>query len=352
MNSIILCSARCNCAQFPSLFLSFHCTMRVVEKRPGSVLTSPLSSGPSFSSTFVGMCQCSSFVLRSPSVLPPFRQYLDRFDHKLGCCSKGQGWEDAAASRLTRSKLGSKSKTNAGRKKDIANGSRDGEGRQSSDIDDERFMREALHEAQKGARAGEVPVGAVLVYQGSVIARSHNRVEAQGDPTAHAEMLCIRSAAAKLGGWRLLDATLYVTLEPCPMCAGAILQARIGQLVWGARNSLLGADGSWISLFPASSQCEGECDRELGGDTTEEVTRHPIHPFHPDIEVRRNVLADESSFIMRSFFQRRRLRAKEVDSIKAGQNISRMSLWSRFARWSENPFIAKQLKSLGWFIKW
>jgi tRNA(adenine34) deaminase len=72
------------------------------------------------------------------------------------------------------------------------------------------------------------------------------RVEAQADPTAHAEMLCIRSAAAKLGGWRLLDATLYVTLEPCPMCAGAILQARIGQLVWGARNSLLGADGSWI----------------------------------------------------------------------------------------------------------
>jgi hypothetical protein len=171
----MLCSARCNCAQFPSLFPSIHCTMRVVEKRPGSVFTPPSSLGPIFSSTFVGMCQCSSFVLRSPSVLPPFRQYLDRFDHKLGCCSKGQGREDATASRLTRSKLGSKSKTNAERKKDIANGSRDGEGRQSSEIDDERFMREALHEAQKGARAGEVPVGAVLVYQGSVIARSHNR---------------------------------------------------------------------------------------------------------------------------------------------------------------------------------
>ncbi len=175
MNSIMLCSARCNCAQSPSLFPSFHFTMRFVDKRPGSVFTPPSSSGTIFSSTFVGMCQCSSFVLRSPSVISPFRQYLDKFDHKLGCCSKGQAGEDAAASRLTRSKLGSKSKTNAGRKKDIANGSRNGEGRQSSEVDDERFMREALHEAQKGARAGEVPVGAVLVYQGSVIARSHNR---------------------------------------------------------------------------------------------------------------------------------------------------------------------------------
>ncbi|KAG0567441.1 hypothetical protein KC19_7G135300 [Ceratodon purpureus] len=115
-----------------------------------------------------------------------------------------------------------------------------------SDEEDLGFMKEALAEARKGAKKGEVPVGAVLVHNKKIIARFHNQVEAIGDPTAHAEMLCIRSAAAQLGGWRLTDVSMYVTLEPCPMCAGAILQGRVSELVWGARNSLLGADGSWI----------------------------------------------------------------------------------------------------------
>ncbi|KAJ7527898.1 hypothetical protein O6H91_16G075200 [Diphasiastrum complanatum] len=116
---------------------------------------------------------------------------------------------------------------------------------------DEMFMREALLEAHLAAMKGEVPVGAVMVHSGRIIARAHNQVEAKGDPTAHAEMRCIQNASQLLGRWRLLESTLYVTLEPCPMCAGAILQARVGELVWGARNTLLGADGSWVRGEPS-----------------------------------------------------------------------------------------------------
>ncbi|GMI99963.1 ARABIDOPSIS THALIANA TRNA ADENOSINE DEAMINASE A, tRNA arginine adenosine deaminase [Hibiscus trionum] len=115
---------------------------------------------------------------------------------------------------------------------------------------DEMFMREALLEAEKAADSWEVPVGAVLVQHGKIIARGCNLVEELRDSTAHAEMICIREASSILNSWRLADTTLYVTLEPCPMCAGAILQARIDTVVWGAPNKLLGADGSWIRLFP------------------------------------------------------------------------------------------------------
>ncbi|GJR25420.1 tRNA(adenine(34)) deaminase, chloroplastic [Tanacetum coccineum] len=111
---------------------------------------------------------------------------------------------------------------------------------------DEFFMREALLEAKKAADFWEVPVGAVLVQDGKVIARGYNLVEELRDSTAHAEMICIREASNNLRSWRLSGTTLYVTLEPCPMCAGAILQARIDTIVWGAPNKLLGADGSWI----------------------------------------------------------------------------------------------------------
>ncbi|MCO5576046.1 hypothetical protein L7F22_029853 [Adiantum nelumboides] len=112
-----------------------------------------------------------------------------------------------------------------------------------------KFMGEALCEARKAAASGEVPVGAVLVSQGRVVARAYNCVEKENDPTAHAEMICIRNTARRLGGWRLLNSILYVTLEPCPMCAGALLQARVGAVVWGAQNSLLGADGSWVRCY-------------------------------------------------------------------------------------------------------
>ncbi|PHT35338.1 tRNA-specific adenosine deaminase [Capsicum baccatum] len=111
---------------------------------------------------------------------------------------------------------------------------------------DEMFMREALREAKKAADNWEVPVGAVLVHDGRIVARGCNLVEELRDSTAHAEMLCIREASSTLRSWRLSDTTLYVTLEPCPMCAGAILQARTDTVLWGAPNKLLGADGSWI----------------------------------------------------------------------------------------------------------
>ncbi|KAL6006938.1 hypothetical protein ACLOJK_032434 [Asimina triloba] len=117
---------------------------------------------------------------------------------------------------------------------------------------DEMFMKEALIEAKKAADMWEVPVGAVLVQNGKIIARGYNLVEELRDSTAHAEMICIREASKLLHTWRLAEATLYVTLEPCPMCAGAILQARIDAVVWGAPNKLLGADGSWISKCKSS----------------------------------------------------------------------------------------------------
>ncbi|XP_039173799.1 tRNA(adenine(34)) deaminase, chloroplastic-like [Eucalyptus grandis] len=135
------------------------------------------------------------------------------------------------------------------------------------------FMREALVEAKKAAEKWEVPVGAVLVQHGKIIARGFNLVEQLRDSTAHAEMICIKEASNVLRSWRLAETTLYVTLEPCPMCAGAILQARVDTLVWGAPNKLLGADGSWVRLFPI-----GEGATASGGT---DKPAPPVHPFHP-----------------------------------------------------------------------
>ncbi|OWM75839.1 tRNA(adenine(34)) deaminase, chloroplastic [Punica granatum] len=163
---------------------------------------------------------------------------------------------------------------------------------------DEMFMREALIEAKKAADNWEVPVGAVLVQHGKIIARGYNLVEELRDSTAHAEMICIREASNVLRSWRLADSTLYVTLEPCPMCAGAILQARVDTLVWGAPNKLLGADGSWIRLFPIG---EGS-----SGSETAEKPAPPAHPFHPNMTIRRGVLASECADTMQQFFQLRR----------------------------------------------
>ena len=127
-------------------------------------------------------------------------------------------------------------------------------------------MRLALAEAAKAAANQEVPVGAVLVRTatGEVLAAHHNTVLLEEDPTAHAELKCIREGARVLGGWRhLAESTLYVTLEPCPMCAGGILNARLGAVVWGAPNPLIGADGSWINLMGdggvAACSVEGVC---------------------------------------------------------------------------------------------
>jgi tRNA(adenine34) deaminase len=109
---------------------------------------------------------------------------------------------------------------------------------------DEEFMRAALREAGTAAAKGEVPIGAVIVHDGTIIGRGHNLRETSNDPTTHAEMVAIREAAAHIGHWRLLDTSLYVTLEPCVMCMGAIILARIPRLVYACRDPRAGAVGS------------------------------------------------------------------------------------------------------------
>jgi len=126
---------------------------------------------------------------------------------------------------------------------------------------DADFMREALVEARLAAVAGEMPVGCVIARDGEILARSHNECEARRDATAHAELLAIRRASAAAGDWRLNRCTLYVTLEPCPMCAGAIVQARVGRLVYGAADPGQGCAGSLYRICedPAFSHfCKSE----------------------------------------------------------------------------------------------
>ena len=119
------------------------------------------------------------------------------------------------------------------------------EGRQQ----DERWMRVALDEARAAARHVDVPIGAVVVHSGRIIGAGHNERERREDPTAHAEVIALRAAAATLGSWRVLDATLYVTLEPCAMCAGAIVLARVPRVVWGAADPKAGAAGSVLDVL-------------------------------------------------------------------------------------------------------
>jgi tRNA(adenine34) deaminase len=131
------------------------------------------------------------------------------------------------------------------------------------DADDERFMREALKEARRAADKGEVPVGAVVVHDGQIIGRGHNLRERLGDPTAHAEMLAIREAALEQGGWRLNGCTLYVTMEPCPMCAGAAILGRLQRLVYGVPDPKAGAAGSCLDIL--SLTCFNHQVAVLGG---------------------------------------------------------------------------------------
>lgn len=117
---------------------------------------------------------------------------------------------------------------------------------------DEAFMREALDEARRGAAAGEVPVGAIVVIDGAIVGRAHNAPIGLADPTAHAEVLALRMAAEKVGNYRLGGATLYATIEPCPMCCGAALHARIARVVYGARDPKAGAVESLYRLLDDS----------------------------------------------------------------------------------------------------
>jgi tRNA(adenine34) deaminase len=147
--------------------------------------------------------------------------------------------------------------------------------------EDRRLMDLALAEARRAAEHGEVPIGAVLVLGGEVIASRGNERERRSDPTAHAEMLVLRDAAAIVGGWRLSEATLYVTLEPCAMCAGAIVLARIKRLVWGADDPKAGAAGSVFN-----------------------VVEHPALNHNPDVCA--GIMEAESSQMLRDFFAARR----------------------------------------------
>ena len=146
---------------------------------------------------------------------------------------------------------------------------------------DEYFMRRALDEASEAAALGEVPIGAVIVKDGFVIARAHNYTEHLNDVTAHAEMQAITSAANYLGGKYLQGCTLYVTVEPCPMCAGAIGWAQIERVVWGASDTKRG----YTTLTPATGAAS---------------------PLHPRTQVTPGVLEDECRELMQAFFKARR----------------------------------------------
>jgi tRNA(adenine34) deaminase len=136
-------------------------------------------------------------------------------------------------------------------------------------LTDEYFMREALRQALKAHKAGEVPVGAIIVRAGKIIARAHNQVELLKDATAHAEMLAMTQAEAAVGDWRLTDCDLYVTKEPCAMCAGAVVHTRIRRVIFGCADPAAGAAGSMINLLQmptlnhrcdiASGVLENEC---------------------------------------------------------------------------------------------
>ncbi|HEX5491696.1 MAG TPA: tRNA adenosine(34) deaminase TadA [Candidatus Udaeobacter sp.] len=126
-------------------------------------------------------------------------------------------------------------------------------------LPDEYFMHEALRQAQKAYTAGEVPVGAVIARGGKIIARAHNQVELLKDATAHAEMLTLTEAEAAVGDWRLIDCDLYVTKEPCAMCAGALVHTRIRRVIFGCPDIAAGAAGSVINLLQMQSlnhRCE------------------------------------------------------------------------------------------------
>jgi tRNA(adenine34) deaminase len=173
-----------------------------------------------------------------------------------------------------------------------------------------------IHDLQALA-SWEVPVGAVLVSpDGSVVSAAHNQTEQLLDPTAHAEILCMRRGAQAVGSWRLIDFTLYVTLEPCAMCAGAAYEARLGAVVYGARSPLLGADGSWMAILPPDSGGGSERAGSSSGssDTTKAdesdaiatVTPHRPHPMHARLQVRRGVRGEECGALMKHFFDLRR----------------------------------------------
>ena len=155
------------------------------------------------------------------------------------------------------------------------------------ETEDIRYMREALTLARQGGEAGEVPVGAVVVLDGEIVGRGYNQPISSFDPTAHAEVVALRDAAARLGNYRLVGCTLYVTMEPCVMCAGAILHARVARVVYGAKEYKTGAHGSIVDVFA-----------------------EPRLNFH--CEVTGGVLADDCAALISGFFEARRQQKREA----------------------------------------
>src|SRR5213596_976788 len=156
---------------------------------------------------------------------------------------------------------------------------------------DAAFMRESLRQAQKASAAGEVPVGAVIVRDGKIIARAHNQVELLKDATAHAEMLALTEAEAAVGDWRLTDCDLYVTKEPCAMCAGALVHTRIRRVIFGCADPAAGAAGSVVNLL------------QMPG-------------FNHRCDIASGVLQDECAAILRDFFRKRRNSHNKIDSLE------------------------------------
>ena len=154
---------------------------------------------------------------------------------------------------------------------------------------DEQYMEIALQLAKEAFDRGEVPVGAILVRDGEILAQDHNRREELKDAAAHAEILVLRKAGQLLGGWRLLGTTLYVTLEPCPMCAGALVQARVSRLVYGAQDPKAGAAASLYNI------------------TSDPRLNHRL-------EVQEGVLSERSVSLLQDFFKERRDRANTRDT--------------------------------------
>jgi tRNA(adenine34) deaminase len=152
-------------------------------------------------------------------------------------------------------------------------------------IQDEYFMKEAIKEAKKAEELDEVPIGAVIVFQGEMIARAHNLRESRQNAVAHAELLAIDQACQQMGTWRLEDTTLYVTLEPCPMCSGAIMLSRVKRVVYGASDPKGGCAGTLMNLLQEQR-------------------------FNHQSEVTAGVLAEECGLMLSSFFQKLRERKK------------------------------------------
>lgn len=146
----------------------------------------------------------------------------------------------------------------------------------------EIFMREALKQALKAYQNGEIPVGAVIVYQDKIIAKAYNKREKKQDATAHAELLAIQKACVALNSWRLEDCSLYVTLEPCAMCAGAIIQARIKNVFYGAKNARFGVHQGPINLFEV--------------------------PFNHKVHIEGGILEQDCSKLISSFFEKLRIK--------------------------------------------